>query len=251
MSIKRFLHWLRSHRTLTRYVTVRLLVGLAICIVCLRLFAELVEEVFTKQQFGRLDLALANALHAVATPGATSFFLLVTTLGFQVLWIVAVAVGVYFLWKRRWLRLIVWIVALAGGELLDALLKLWFARPRPAFADPLAVALFYSFPSGHAMLSLITYGLLGYFLFLDAAARLAARPGQRRADPADSANRLQPPVPGRALPQRHPRRVRRRRAVAQLLHHRHEFRAGSAGAARRNLITSFTFTCNFDNTSPV
>jgi len=48
---------------------------------------------------------------------------------------------------------------------LNFLLKAVFARPRPTFSDPLATALYYSFPSGHAMMSLIAYGLLGYFLF--------------------------------------------------------------------------------------
>ncbi len=94
-----------------------------------------------------------------------AFFLFATSFGFQVIGVIAVGVGLWFFWKRRWLRLILWVAALAGGELLDLLLKTWFARPRPSFADPLAVALYYSFPSGHATLSLITYGLLAYFLF--------------------------------------------------------------------------------------
>ena len=76
------------------------------------------------------------------------------------------AVGLYFLWKRKWLRLGVWIAALAGSEILDLLLKTWFARPRPSFADPLAVALYYSFPSSHATMSLITYGFLAYLCFV-------------------------------------------------------------------------------------
>jgi undecaprenyl-diphosphatase len=166
MNVKRIVGWLRARLTITQHVSLRLLVGLAICIACLRIFAELVEEVFTEQEFARIDLGLANELHAAATPSAHTFFLVVTTFGFQVVWIVGVTVGLYFLWRRRWLRLIVWLAALAGGEALNFLLKAWFARPRPQFADPLAVALYYSFPSGHAMMSLITYGLLAYFLFI-------------------------------------------------------------------------------------
>ncbi len=165
MDVKRRIARIRARLTVPEYVTLRLVIGLALCIVCLRLFAELIEAVFTEQDFTRIDLAVANGLHAAATPGATAFFTLVSLLGFQVLWVVAVIVGLYFLWKHERLRLLVWIAALAGGEALDFLLKSWFARPRPTFADPLAVALYYSFPSGHAMLSLVTYGLLAYFLF--------------------------------------------------------------------------------------
>lgn len=161
----RWVRWLRAHLTVTQYLSLRLLIGLVLCVLCLRLFAELVEEVFTEQQFTRIDLIVANELHSAATPAATSFFEAVTTLGFQGLWLIALLVGFYFLRQRQRLRLLVWIAALVGGEALDFLLKSWFARPRPQFADPLAVALYYSFPSGHAMLSLVTYGLLAYFLF--------------------------------------------------------------------------------------
>ncbi len=166
MDIKQSLKWVRSQLTVTQYLSLRLLIGLALCVVCLRLFAELVEEVFTEQEFQRIDLMIATELHSAATPSATRLFEGVTTLGFQVLWLVAVVVGLYFLRKRRRLRLSVWIAALAGGEALDFLLKAWFARPRPQFADPLAVALYYSFPSGHAMLSLVAYGMLAYFALI-------------------------------------------------------------------------------------
>lgn len=166
MDINHALGWMRARLTIFQSVSLRLLVGLAICIACLRVFAELVEEVFTEQEFSRIDLAVANELHAAATPDANQFFLVVTTFGFQALWAIGIIVGAYFLWKRRWMRLGVWVAALVGGEALNFLLKSWFARPRPQFADPLAVALYYSFPSGHAMMSLIAYGLLAYFLLI-------------------------------------------------------------------------------------
>ena len=57
-----------------------------------------------------------------------------------------------------------YLTLLIGGYLLNVLIKTLFARPRPTFADPIAVLQSYSFPSGHAMLSLITFGMLAYFL---------------------------------------------------------------------------------------
>ena len=85
----------------------------------------------------------------------------------------AVGVGVYFLRRRERLRLIVWVAALAGGQLINQLLKAWFTRPRPTFVEPLAVELTYSFPSGHATMSLITYGMLAYFLWIGTTNRAA------------------------------------------------------------------------------
>lgn len=171
MDFKRLLDWLRLRAaplrlSIMQYVSLHLIIGLAISVICLRVFYELAEEVFTEQEFTRIDAVVAGELHAAATPGATSFFLILTTLGFQVLGVIALVVGIYFLWKREWLRLGLWTIGLIGGELLNLLLKQWFARARPSFADPLAVALNYSFPSGHSTMSLIMYGLLAYFLWL-------------------------------------------------------------------------------------
>ncbi|MEP7292627.1 MAG: phosphatase PAP2 family protein, partial [Chloroflexota bacterium] len=167
MAVKRMVNWLRAHLTIMQYVTLHLLVGLAICIASLLVFYELVEEVILEQEFTTIDLTVANEFHAAATPPVTRFFELITMLGFQVIWVIGIGVGLYFLWKRQRLRLGIWVAALAGGEVLNFLLKGLFARPRPVFDDPLAVALYYSFPSGHAMMSLITYGFLAYFLYIN------------------------------------------------------------------------------------
>lgn len=163
--MKRIYGWLRERLTIVQHVSLHLLVGLALCVACLLVFAELVEEVIDEQEFTRIDNAVAGELHAAATPGATTFFCVITEFGFPVLWVIGVGAGLYFARRRDWIRLGVWIAALVGGEVLNFLLKAVFARPRPTFSDPLATALYYSFPSGHAMMSLITYGLLGYFLY--------------------------------------------------------------------------------------
>ena len=67
-------------------------------------------------------------------------------------------------WRAAALALVVWLarrgarpsawwvgVTMATGGLLGVLLKLLFERDRPAFLDPVATAVGYSFPSGHAL----------------------------------------------------------------------------------------------------
>ena len=56
------------------------------------------------------------------------------------------------------------LVAVAGGSLLSTLAKLAFARPRPELVAHLAEVSSYSFPSGHAMASAVTYLTLGALL---------------------------------------------------------------------------------------
>jgi undecaprenyl-diphosphatase len=63
-------------------------------------------------------------------------------------------------------------LAVAGGQVLSSLLKLGVDRPRPDLVTHLAEVHTLSFPSGHAMLSAVTYLTLG---------ALAARVAPRRA----------------------------------------------------------------------
>ncbi|WP_127505773.1 phosphatase PAP2 family protein [Actinoplanes solisilvae] len=65
----------------------------------------------------------------------------------------AAALGLVIWLVRRGARSLAWwvgITTVAGG-LLGALLKLLFERDRPSFLDPVATAVGYSFPSGHAL----------------------------------------------------------------------------------------------------
>ncbi|MHB2169429.1 phosphatase PAP2 family protein [Alsobacter sp. R-9] len=53
------------------------------------------------------------------------------------------------------------VVSIGGGALLSSLLKLGFDRPRPDLVAHLVDVRSLSFPSGHAMLSAVTYLTLG------------------------------------------------------------------------------------------
>ncbi len=165
----------RSHLTIPQYISLYLVIGLALSATCLWAFAGLAHEVLTEQDFALIDNTVAADLHLYATPLATQVFLILSAFGFQVLFVVAIGVGLYFILKRSWLRLSLWIAALLGGQILNLLLKNWFARPRPFFNDPLTVAAFYSFPSGHATMSLIAYGLIAYFIWVSAPKRVPRR----------------------------------------------------------------------------
>ena len=66
-----------------------------------------------------------------------------------------------WLWRRGAQRLAVWaVVTMAVGGVLGVLLKLLVDRARPAFPEPVAHASGYSFPSGHALNSMLGVGVL-------------------------------------------------------------------------------------------
>lgn len=78
--------------------------------------------------------------------------------------VLALGVGLLLGIQRRWVVLGGWAAAFAGGGLLDEVLKLVIQRPRPPYATAFLHHYSWSFPSGHAMGSLIGYGMLAYVL---------------------------------------------------------------------------------------
>jgi len=146
------------------HATLYIVIGLVACAISLVIFGALVDGVSDNEGIVQFDIALANALHNEATKGSTSAFLTISLFGGTLLFIWSFIVGLIFVWRRQWLGLIIWTITIAGGEILNSLLKVFFARPRPTFATPLVIERFYSFPSGHAMMSFIAYGMLAYII---------------------------------------------------------------------------------------
>ena len=78
--------------------------------------------------------------------------------------LVTLCATAYFLLHGRYPEAGLLLVAVVGGILLTALLKLGFDRPRPDLVPHLAQVFTASFPSGHAKLSAVTYLTLGALL---------------------------------------------------------------------------------------
>jgi membrane protein DedA with SNARE-associated domain/membrane-associated phospholipid phosphatase len=163
----RQLLWLRRRLTPGQYLGLHLTIGLLAAGGCAWLFGGLAQDVVSNDPLVSFDLAVATALHDLATPPLTTFFLIVTALGsIETIALVSLLGAVVFGVRRRWLYLGTWLAAVAGSAALNQLLKALFGRPRPYFEHPLVLETSYSFPSGHAMESLVLYGMLAYFAVL-------------------------------------------------------------------------------------
>ena len=81
--------------------------------------------------------------------------------GTTVLTFVTLAAITYLLMTGKSHAALLIVVAVGGGMLLSTLLKLGFDRPRPDLVPHGARVYTASFPSGHAMLSAVTYLTLG------------------------------------------------------------------------------------------
>lgn len=121
------------------------------------------------------DLWLRAAIHAWASPSLTRAMLAITTLGSG--WFLVPMAGLLW-WRlavsgRR--REAIWFLAFSvSAELISQLLKLSLHRPRPEVFFQLPIAETYSFPSGHAFVSTVFYGLVTIILIA------GPHPGRRR-----------------------------------------------------------------------
>lgn len=126
-------------------------------------FGVLAEDVATGDPIVRVDQHVADWLHDHRSSGLTSLLRAITTLGSAwVLVPLALSVIAYLLARGFRRRAGLVALAISGAEILTLGLKAGFERQRPFFADPLASESSFSFPSGHATVSVALYGALAY-----------------------------------------------------------------------------------------
>jgi undecaprenyl-diphosphatase len=111
----------------------------------------------------RLDKSVANDLHGYVSGHPTTVDLLeagsVALDPFVFRGLVLIVAG--WLWWRGARRLAIWaLVTMALGGILGVVLKLIVERSRPAFPEPITTASGFSFPSGHALNSLLCVGIV-------------------------------------------------------------------------------------------
>ena len=147
------------------YLGLHLTIGFVISVAGLWLFGGITEDVIHHDPLTQFDVALLDWLHRHATPTGYAIFHAITLLGSPVtLTVLALGVGLLLAARREWILLGGWLAAFAGGGLLDDVLKHVIQRPRPPYAAAFLHHYSWSFPSGHAMGSLIGYGMLAYVL---------------------------------------------------------------------------------------
>jgi membrane-associated phospholipid phosphatase len=139
-------------------------VGLAACLVILLGLSWLCQEAWEKEAFG-FDTTALLWLHQYMNPVLDAVMLKITTLANPEFVVVVVILTLGWLWwKHRRLEAKVFAVACLGASILNQELKLFFAKPRPELWTRLIAENTFSFPSGHALGSLVLYGLLAYIL---------------------------------------------------------------------------------------
>jgi undecaprenyl-diphosphatase len=138
-------------------------VSLGLAAVALLFFSWLSEELLERGT-AHFDSSVRALIHEYASPPVTAVFRFVTNLGDWPVILTGTLVLLFFFWYRRDRDHIgLLLVTMIGAGILDGVLKLAFHRLRP---DPFfgVKPTTYSFPSGHALISLCFYGLVAGML---------------------------------------------------------------------------------------
>lgn len=136
------------------------LLGLAFLFVLIQ-FLGVVQDLLATDPIVAADMRIANLFASLRTPQLNRIFFFITLLGKWpvVLAFSAAVSGTLLLW-RRWTYVPGLFMCLGGAILTTWLGKIVFHRQRPSVAQ--YVEWSYSFPSGHAVISVALYGFLVY-----------------------------------------------------------------------------------------
>ncbi|MEH1867188.1 MAG: phosphatase PAP2 family protein [Nostoc sp.] len=157
--------WLHHiHPRLAPLITTIGIVGLTSCLLILFVLAQLAEEVLERDAF-RFDTNFLLWLHQFANPNLDNLMLFITNLGNPTTVVIVVGVNLLLLWWRRYREEArFFLLACLGAFILNTGLKLFFSKPRPELWHQLISEKSFSFPSGHALGSMVLYGFIAHEL---------------------------------------------------------------------------------------
>ena len=126
-------------------------------------FFKMAEDYLERESTYRLDLWLDQNVHLIWQPWLSQLMIFITNIFRpEVLLAAALAAATYFFIKRRWHQAALIFLSAGGGLALGALAKLLVNRPRPTGGLILETGL--SFPSQHALMAVIFFSLVMYWL---------------------------------------------------------------------------------------
>ena len=147
------------------YLVVHLLIGFAVSLAIIGIFASITEDIVDSSPLTRFDVTVAARLHESVVPSALRVFDFLSRLGGRgAMTILLFGGATIYAIRRRGLELAGWCAAFIGGALLDATLRFVVRRSELPFADVVLIDWGTGLASGHALGVLVGYGMLAYLI---------------------------------------------------------------------------------------
>ncbi len=129
------------------------------------LVRPLVTSMLASSAVSNSDVTLVHWFRSHATALVDRVFVFIALVGAPVTLAVIAVIGAFVLYRRRlWTVLTVWLEAFAGSSILSVGIKHIYARPRPAGAAEFLNGTSFSFPSTHALTSMVAFSTIAYTL---------------------------------------------------------------------------------------
>lgn len=117
-------------------------------------------------QITQIDAEIMNFIAPFRNIGITKALIFLTFLAnWQIIVSLSIVAIVILGLLRKKREIIFLITALISGEIIYSLFKLLIHRQRPDIKFFLISENGYSFPSGHAVMSVVFYGIISYFIY--------------------------------------------------------------------------------------
>lgn len=132
-------------------------------------FVALAAVILLAPAFVRFDVAASSGIRSIDLPGLTTFAIIMTRLGdFWPMFVLTVATGALLYVRGRRTSSLTLMLTVLSGTIVGQIMKILFSRARPALGVArIAIPATYSFPSGHALSSLLYFGSLVLFILLN------------------------------------------------------------------------------------
>lgn len=157
--------WMKMvHPRLASFIAFFGVAWLGICALTLYLLAQLSDEVLEQEAFA-FDESVLLHIHRLASPALDTLMVGITRIGDPRTVVPLTAIVFALLWWQRYqLEAQFFALNALGGAVLSYVLKLAFSKQRPQLWDSPIVETTFSYPSGHALGSVVLYGFLSYVL---------------------------------------------------------------------------------------
>ncbi len=149
---------------ITSLITTVGTVGIVSCLIIIYIVAQISDEVLEQEAFA-FDQTILLWIHAFANPTLDRLMQIITRFNDpNVVSIMAGFALILLLWKRCYPEVKIFLIDCAGGVILSYGLKSVFGKTRPDLWQSPIKEVSFSYPSGHALGSIVFYGFLAHLI---------------------------------------------------------------------------------------
>ena len=144
--------------------SIYIVIASALGVLLFTFFAEMAYETLIRRQMDVFDNVFVWLVRYLANPELDRVMIVISEFGYGYPFCTIILIVLLMLaFHRQWLESAVLLFSLLGEVILNFLLKSLFERSRPELFRVVEEA-GYSFPSGHAMLSICFYGMIAFLI---------------------------------------------------------------------------------------